>query len=162
MFKLGRSTLFLFLAVAGSANANSAEAATLQVQIYDYADLEPQTLRKFLSWTERILVSTSMSVQLSLCRGSIAVSCENQTGSLGGLVVRIVAGEAKTKKNANRPPLGQSFAGKNGGTHSIVFVHPVQDQAAANNVSWVVVLRMLQPMKLATCSWALKPTHREA
>ena len=92
MFKLGRSILFVFLALAGSAGANSAEAAALQVQIYDYAGLEPQTLRQFLSRVERILVSTGMSVKLSLCRGSIAVSCENETGSLGSLVVRIVAG----------------------------------------------------------------------
>src|SRR5438445_3647949 len=113
MFKLCRSILFVFLAVVGSDNVSSADAATLQVQIYDYADLEPQTLRQFLSWTKRILVSTGMSVQLSLCRGSIAVSCENQTGRLGSLVVRIVAGEAKTTKNVNRPALGQSFAGKN-------------------------------------------------
>jgi hypothetical protein len=117
--------------LAGSARANSAEAAALQVQVYDYAGLEPHTLRQFLSWTERILVSTGMSVQLSLCRGSLAVSCENQTGRLDSLVVRIVAGEAKTTKNVNRPALGQSFAGKSGGTHATVFVHPVKDQAAA-------------------------------
>ena len=140
MFKLGRPIVFVFLAVAGSPNANSAKAATLQVQIYDYADLEPQTLRQFLSRTERILANTGMSVQLSLCRGSIAVSCENQTGSIDSLLVRIVAGAAKTTKNANRPALGQSFADQNGGSHATVFVRPVQDQAAASNVPWVVVL----------------------
>lgn len=139
MFKLGRSILFVLLALAGSASTNSAEAAALQVQIYDYAGLEPHAVRQFLSWTERILVSTGMSVQLSLCRGSIAVSCENQTG-IDRLVVRIVAGNAKATKNVNRPALGQSFAGQNGGTHATVFVRPAQDQAAAANVPWVMVL----------------------
>ena len=51
-------------------------------------------------------------------------------------VVRIVAGDAKTKKNANRPPLGQSFADHNGGTNATVFVRPVKDQAAATSVPW--------------------------
>jgi hypothetical protein len=140
MSKLGRSIFCLFLAVAGSADANSTEASALRVEIYDYADLEPQTLREFLSWTERILSSAGMSVQVCLCRGSLAVTCEDQTGTLDSLAVRIIAGDAKTTQDVRHPVLGQSFADQNGGTHATVFLGPVRDQAAAANVPWVVVL----------------------
>jgi hypothetical protein len=140
MFKLGRSIFFLSLALAASADANSAEGATLQVQIHDFAGLEPQTLQQFLSLTERILAGTGMSVQVSLCRGSIPVSCEDRTGSLDCLVVRIVAGYAKTQESLNRLALGLSFADQNGGAYATVFVRPAQDEAATANVPWVVVL----------------------
>jgi hypothetical protein len=140
MFRLGRSILFLFLSLAGSTNSDSAESAALQVQIYDYAELTPQTLREFLSRTERILANTGMSVQVILCRGRLAVPCENQTGSLKSLVVRILAGDSKSTKNAMRPALGHSFADHNGGIYATVFWRTVQDSAAATNVPWVVVL----------------------
>jgi hypothetical protein len=140
MSKLVRSTLGLFLAVAGSAIANPTEVSALRVEISDYANLEPQTLRKLLSWTERILVSAGISVQLCLSRGSLAVTCENQTGTLDSLVVRIVASDPKTAQNVRRPTLGQSFADQNGGTYATVFLSPVRDQAATTNVPLVVVL----------------------
>jgi hypothetical protein len=42
--------------------------------------------------------------------------------------------------NVGRPPLGQSFVDSEGGSYASVFVAPVQDQAAAANVPWVIVL----------------------
>ena len=140
MFTLGRSILLAFLTLVGNVGANSAEAAALQIQIYDYANLEPQTLSEFLIWTERILVNTGMSVEVSLCRGSIAVSCENPTGTLDTLLVRVVGGDTKTPKHANRLPLGQSFASQHGGTHATIYLLPVQDQAAATSLPWVILL----------------------
>ena len=113
MSKLVRSIFCLFFAVADSAIANPTEVSALRVEISDYANLEPQTLRELLSWTERILVSAGISVQLCLSRGSLAVSCENQTGTLDSLVVRIVASDPKTAQNVRRPTLGQSFADQN-------------------------------------------------
>ena len=70
----------------------------------------PQPLRKFLGWTEGILASTGMTVQVILCRNSIAVSCQNQTGSLDTLSLLIIAGDPKSPKHAKRQAIEQLFA----------------------------------------------------
>ena len=123
-------------ALAGGAD-NPRETNALRVEIYDYADLEASALGRFLALTQKILASTGMSVQVSLCRGSGAVSC---AGSLQPLVVRIIAGGAKTMNNARLEPLGQSFADHDGGTVASVFVAPTRDQAAAANIAWITIL----------------------
>jgi hypothetical protein len=53
MFRLGRP-IMLLLSLAGSIDADAAESVALQGQIYDYAELTPETLREFLSRTEGI------------------------------------------------------------------------------------------------------------
>lgn len=116
------------------------ETAVLHIGIYDYATLEPAALGHFLSLTKDILARTGMSVQVSLCRGNSAVACDGVAGISKPLVVRIVAGDAKTMKNAGREPLGQSYADHNGGTMASIFLAPARQQAAAANVPWVLVL----------------------
>ena len=73
---------------------------------------------------------------MTVCRGSIAVACEEQEA----LNVRIISGNAKTMRDARRPPLGQAFADHMDGGYATIFVGAVQDEAAAANIPWVVVL----------------------
>jgi hypothetical protein len=125
---------------AVSASTSSVEATALQIQIYGNADLEPQTLREFVTWTERILVSSGMSVQVTPCSGREAASCRNQMGSRNTLIVRIVAGDAKTTKGVSQAALGESFADNNGGILAMVFMRRVKDKAASIGMPYAVLL----------------------
>jgi hypothetical protein len=120
--------------------ATARETATLHIEIFDYAKLEPAALGRFLSLTQDILAGTGMSVQVSLCRGNGVLSCDGVAKVSQPLVVRIVAGNAKEMENARREPLGQSYADHRGGTMASIFLAPARDQAAAANVPWVLVL----------------------
>jgi hypothetical protein len=128
-----RSVLFLCLALFSSAEL---VGATLQIQVYDYALIGPASLGKFVSEFEDILRYTEVSVQVRVCRGSVAVVC----GEPEGPVIRILPGSAKTIRNLRRPPLGQSFATPTGGSYATIFLEAVQDEAAAADAPWVVVL----------------------
>src|ERR1043166_1876270 len=99
----GRSVLFLCVALFSS---EELVGATLQIQVYDYAIIGPASLGKIVSELEDILRYTGISVQVRVCRGSIAVVC----GDPEGPVIRILPGNAKTMRNLRRPPLGRSFA----------------------------------------------------
>lgn len=126
-----------FLALVGPA---SAQSPLLQVQVYDYAGLQPAALRQFVTRTEDILAGAGLSIQVKLCERRVEPSCENLSGDFRRLVIRVVAGEAKSMRNTRRLPLGQSFADHDGGTYASIFLAPVQDQAAEANVPWVTVL----------------------
>lgn len=134
------STLILFLALAGNAETLSAQTSAVQVQVYDYADLNPGSLHKTLALTQEILAAAGLSVQVKLCRGAAAVPCESQTGSTRSLLIRVVAGGPKTNDSVLHPPLGQSMADREGGTYSSLFLERVQDAAAEANVPWDIVL----------------------
>ena len=129
----GRSVLFLCLALFSSAEL---VGATLQIQVYDYALIGPASLGKMVAELEDIFVYTGVSVQVRVCRGSVAVVC----GDAEGPVIRILPGNAKTMKNLRRPPLGRAFATQTGGSFATIFLGAVQDQAAAAYAPWVVVL----------------------
>jgi hypothetical protein len=127
-------------ALAGGED-NSRESTALRVQIYDYADLDAAVLGRFLSLAQKNLASTGMSVQVRLCRGNGALSCDSVSAeSAQSPVVRIIAGGAKTMKDARLEPLGQSFADHDGGTVASVFVAPTRDQAAGANMAWITIL----------------------
>jgi hypothetical protein len=132
------STLLLFLALAGNAKTLTAQASAVQVKVYDYADLKPEFLHNVVTLTQQILAGTGLSVQVELCRGGLAVSCEGQSGR--SLVVRMVAGGSKTNDNVLRAPLGQSMADHQGGTYASIFMERIQDAAAEANVPRDTVL----------------------
>ena len=126
-----------FLALAGSATTLPAQTPAVQVQLYDHAGLKPAAVHEFAARAQEILDGAGVSAQVKLCKGDHAVSCENQT-NIKRLVIRVIAGGPRMS-NVRRPPLGQSFAGAEGGTYASVFVERVQD-AAAGDVPWVIVL----------------------
>ena len=134
------SILFLFLALAGTAKTLTAQSSAVQVKVYDYADLKPESLHKVVALTQQILTGAGLSVQVELCRGSLAVSCEGQGGLIRNLVVRVVAGESKTKDSVLRAPLGQSMADHQGGIYASIFMERIQDAAAEANVPSDTVL----------------------
>jgi len=140
MSNRGVLALSLLLSVVVSVNRLSAQTAAVQVQVLDYADLKPAALHQLTARIQDILVGAGISVQVRLCRGSLAVPCEMQTGRTRRLVVRVLAGEAKSMSNVRRPPLGQSFTDHGGGTYASVFLGRVQDVAAEVNVPWMIVL----------------------
>jgi hypothetical protein len=134
------SILLLFLALAGNAKTLTAQSSAVQVMVYDYADLKPESLHRVVALTQQILSGAGLSVQVQLCRGSLAVSCEGQSGFTRSLVVRVVAGASKTNDSVLRSPLGQSMADHQGGTYASVFMERIQDAAAEANVPRDIVL----------------------
>ncbi len=134
------SILILFLALAGNAQTLTAQSSAVQVKVYDYADLKPESLHKVMALTQQILAGAGLSVQLELCRGSLSVSCDGQGGLIRNLVVRVVAGGSKTKDSVLRAPLGQSMADHQGGTYASIFMERIQDAAAEAGVPRDTVL----------------------
>jgi hypothetical protein len=109
------------------------------MQFYDYADLKPGSLHRIAALTQQILADAGVSAGVKLCRGNLAVSCEGDSGGGKHLVIRLVAGRAKTIDNVHRPILGLAFAGAEGGTLTSVFLERVQESAAAAKVPWEIV-----------------------
>ncbi len=107
------------------------EREALLVEIYDYANLEPDAIRGIVTTTQQILARTGMSVQVSLCRGNDAVSCDNPAGERLPLVVRIIPGGAKTMSNVRSERLGQSYVEHDGGIVASVFLAGAQEVQAA-------------------------------
>jgi hypothetical protein len=134
------SILLLFLALAGNAKTLTAQASAVQVMVYDYADLKPESLHSAVALTQQILAGAGLSVQVQVCRGSLAVSCEGQNGVIRSLVVRVVAGRSKTNDSVLRAPLGQSMADHQGGIYASIFMERIKDAAAEANVPWDTVL----------------------
>jgi hypothetical protein len=134
------SILLIFLALAGSAKTLTAQTSSVQVEVFDYADLKPEPLHNVVALTQQILAGAGLSVQLQVCRGSLAVSCEGQNGAIRNLVVRLVAGGSKTKDSVLRAPLGQSMADHQGGTYASIFMERIQDAAAEADVPRETVL----------------------
>jgi len=134
------STLILFLALAGNAETLSAQTSAVQLQVYDYANLNPGSLHKVLALTQQILGEAGLSVEVELCRGAQAVPCASQIVGARYLVMRLVAGGSKTKDTVLHPQLGQSMADREGGTYSSLFLERIQDAAEEANVPWDIVL----------------------
>ena len=134
------SILLLFRALTGNAKTLTAQASAVQVKVYDYADLKPESLHRVVALTQQILAGAGLSVRVQLCRGDLAVSCEGQNGLVRSLVVRVVAGGSKTKDSVLRAPLGQSMADHQGGIYASIFMERIQDAAAEANVPRDTVL----------------------
>jgi hypothetical protein len=132
--------LLPLLALAGDAKMLAAQTPAVQVQLFDYAGMKPSAVHEFVVRTQEILNGAGVSAQVKLCRGHLAVSCESQPNGHRRLSIRVVAADPGRMSNVRRPPLGQSFAGHEGGTYASVFVERVQDAAAEANLSWVIVL----------------------
>lgn len=135
-----RDPLIFTLVLAGWTCPTFAQTPSVRVQVYDYANLEPPTLRHFLSLTQAILFETGVSVQVNLCQGNGAVPCKSEVDAPKTLMITILAGDARHRSNSRRPALGQSAADANGGTFASVFLAPIRDQAAAANIPWIIVL----------------------
>lgn len=118
----------------------SAQTSVVHVQVYDDARLQPSNLQEFVRRTQDILAGAGLSVQVKACTKSPLPTCDIQTVGIRCLVLRVVPGTARKMNNAVWSPLGQSFADGAGGTYASVFLAPAQDQAAAVDVSWVIVL----------------------
>jgi hypothetical protein len=97
-------------------------------------------MRCIVTTAQQILARTGMSVQVGLCRGNGAVSCDNQAGERQPLVVRIIPGGAKTMSKVRSERLGKSYVDHDGGIVASVFLAGVRKQAAAANVPWITVL----------------------
>jgi hypothetical protein len=130
----------LVLALLVLASELSAQTAAVEVHVYDQAGLQPSIFQNFVTQTQNVLSEAGLSIQVKGCGRSVSVVCESQAHGARYLDVRIVAGNPKKVKNVRRPPLGQSFADSDGGKYASVFLEHVQDEAASNNVSWVMVL----------------------
>ena len=155
-FRLLLSTLFAFLCVA-LLSSEELVGATLQIQVYDYAIIGPASLGKIVSELEDILRYTGISVQVRVCRGSIAVVC----GDPEGPVIRILPGNAKTMRNLRRPPLGRSFATQTGGTYATIFLGAVcRIRPPPRTPRGWLCWRTPRPMKPGTCFWAIRLTAR--
>jgi hypothetical protein len=128
------------LKALASGSDSTQERGALRVEIYDYANLEPDAVRGIVTTTQQILARTGMSVQVSLCHGNDAVSCDNPSGEGLPLVVRIIPGGAKTMSNVRSERLGQSYVDHDGGIVASVFLAGARKQAAAANVPWITVL----------------------
>ena len=111
----------------------------VEVQMYDYAALEPSTLQKFARNTEAILSGTGISIHVVLCERTTAGSCEIPDNN-EILLLRVLPGSAKKMHNALYSPLGQSFADHSGGKYASVFLECVQDQARETDIPWLTVL----------------------
>ena len=121
------------------ANKPTAQTAAIEVQVYDYAGLQPSTLQKFVRGTQKLLSTTGISINVALYEKTAAGSCESPDNRKK-LVLRVEPGSAKKMNNAFYSPLGQAFADHSGGKYASVFLETIQDQASEANVSWLTVL----------------------
>ena len=130
--------LFL-LTLAWNTSTVSAQTPALQVQVYDYAGLNPEALHHFIAKTQEILASSCVSLEVDACaRG--AAPCESHAGSSRQIVIRVVADTGKKLKNVRWEKLGMSIAGHDGGTYATVFLRPAQEKASDANLPWSAVL----------------------
>jgi len=120
-------------------NKPTAQTAGVEVQVHDYAGLEPSTLQKFVQGTQEILRGTGISINVVLCERTTGGSCESPD-KRETLVLRVQPGRAKKMSNTFYSPLGQSFADHSGGKYASVFLESIEDQASKANVPWLTVL----------------------
>ena len=116
----------------------SSQTSTIELRVYDRVGLSQVVVQSFLKQTEGIFSKASVPIHIGICTGANA--CEIDSTSAKILMLRIVPGSSRQMKNAQRSPLGQSFADHTGGTYASVFLEPVQQQAANNDVPWPTVL----------------------
>jgi hypothetical protein len=141
MSNRGCLILWVFLALAGNLKPAFAQPPALLVRIYDDADLKPKAFHELASRTQEILVHTGLSVEVEACQKDLS-PCEGSDGSPSArqVIVRVLAGDAKTMKYKLRPPLGQAFTDADGGTCASVFLGRVQKAANDVGVPWITVL----------------------
>ena len=117
----------------------SAQTSALQVQVYDYAGLNPAALHEFIARTQEILASSGISLEVDACaRG--AAPCESHSGSSRQVVIRVVADTGKKMKNIRWEKLGMSVADHDGGTYATVFLKPAEEKASDANLPRTIVL----------------------
>ena len=134
------------------------EREALRVEIYDYANLEPDAIRGIVTTTQQILARTGMSVQVSLCHGNDAVSCDGPAGERLPLVVRIIPGGAKTMSNVRSERLGQSYVDHDGGIVASVFLAGARNKLRLPTYLGLPSSVMPPLTKSATYYWAITPT----
>ena len=94
------------------ANKLSAQNARIEVEVYDYAGVQPSTLQKFIRGTQGILSDTGISINLVFCERTTADSCESPTNEHKKVLLRVLPGSAKKMNNSFCSPLGKSFVDK--------------------------------------------------
>jgi hypothetical protein len=139
MSNRGCYLLLLLLALAGDAKGLSTQAAALQVQVYDYTGLSPAALHAFITGTQEILTGAGISVAVDACPRGVSTPCESRRGSFRQVVIRVIAGAPRNKKDA-RWHLGQSFATHDGGTYASVFLKPAEEEATETNLPRMLIL----------------------
>ena len=117
----------------------SAALAETEVQVYDYAGLEPSTLQKIVQDTAAILRGTGITIHVVLCERTTAGACDSPDRP-ETLVLRVEPGSAKKMNNPLYRPLGQSFADHRGGKYASVFLESIQDEASKAGIPWLTVL----------------------
>jgi hypothetical protein len=131
--------LLLLLTLAGNANTVSAQTSAIQVQVYDYTGLSPVAFHELVTRTQDILARSGVSLEVDACaRG--AAACESHSGSFRQIVIRVIADTPKGMKNIRLEKLGQSVAGRDGGTYATVFLRPAEEKASDANLPRIVVL----------------------
>src|SRR5215468_1782345 len=115
-----------------------AQTRNPELWVYDHAGLSPAAMQSFVNQTQGIFSEAGVSLPIHICGTGYA--CEIDTKPAKILVLRIVLGRSHQMNNTLRSPLGQSFADHRGGTYASVFLEPVQQQAANNDVPWPTVL----------------------
>jgi hypothetical protein len=130
-----------FLALAGNTKYLFAQTAALQVQVYDYAGLNPAALHEFMTHTRQILTNTGVAVDVNLCGRVVSATCESLNGNSRQVVIRVIPTESATNGRRSRwQPLGQSIADHDGGTYASIFLQPAQEKASEAHLSPIDVL----------------------
>jgi hypothetical protein len=134
--------LFLFLLITRPGNAENVavQAAALQVQVFDYAGLNPAETHELILRIQQILTSSGVSVEVDACVRDSEVLCESRSGSRRQVVIRVVNGPPTAGKNSRWQHLGQSFADRDGGAYATIFLEQAKEQAGEANLSSIVVL----------------------
>jgi hypothetical protein len=130
-----------FLTLAGDTKYPFAQTVALQVQVYDYAGLNPAALHELLTHTRQILTNTGVAVEVNLCGRVASATCESLNGSSRRVVIRVVpTGSATNGRSSRWQPLGQSIADHDGGTYASIFLQPAEEKASEANLSPIDVL----------------------
>jgi hypothetical protein len=129
-----------FLALTGNTKYLFAQTVALEVQVYDYAGLNPAALHEFMTHTRQILTNSGVAVEVDLC-GVVSATCEGLNGSSRHVVIRVIpTGSATNGRKLRWKPLGQSIADRDGGTYASVFLQPAEEKASEVNLSPIDVL----------------------
>jgi hypothetical protein len=134
-----RGFFLLFLAMASNANTVSAQTPAVEVEVYDYTNLNAAVLRQFVATTQEILATSGVSLEVDVCaRGG--EPCERHAGSSRLIAISLVADAPKGQKKVRWDTLGQSITSHEGGTYATVFLKRVEAIASEENIPLNVVL----------------------
>ena len=140
MFTRGRFILPVSVLLLETAAISFAGAACLEVHVHNDAGLDRALLIRCVLQLRGILVLAGASVDIKICEGVGALSCEHVSEDARFVDLRILPGVAKNMKDTRRAPLGQSVASELGGVYAVLFLASVQSQAVAADVPWTVLL----------------------